>query len=206
MTDILTKQVDRGFDANIRDATELPRGSAADGSQNVLYSRGTIKSPYGFAKVGSQLDSGNTVLALGVFSELDKTQHFLAVTNDKIYDRNYVTEAWDEVTQDADTTPKDFGANIENPVSMAAILHTDGLNLDGGAVPWYHHVLVCNGITPIQRWAGKYELNFADLKGSEGYHHVSSDYYSTSKTHFALQVAAFFNRAMLISPKESQTL
>lgn len=201
MPDILTRQVDRGFDANIRDASELPRGSAADGSQNVLYSRGTIKTPFGFGKVGTQLDSGNPILALGVFSELDKTQHFLAVTSDKICDRNYVTPAWDDKTQSGVA----FGATVEHPVSMAAVLHTDGLNLDGGAVPWYHHVLVCNGITPIQRWAGKYEADFADLKGSEGYHHASSTYYSTSKDHFALQVGAFYNRALLISPKESDS-
>ncbi len=197
MPDILTKQVDRGFDANIRDASELPRGSAADGSQNVLYSRGTIKTPYGFAKVGTALDSGNVILALGAFTELDKTQHFLAVAENKIYERDYNASSWNDKTGDT------FNALIAHPVSIATVLHTDGLALNGSGDSWYHHVLVCNGLTPIQRWAGKYEDDFADLKGSEGYHHSSSTYYSTSKTHFALQVATFYNRILLISPNES---
>ena len=203
---ILTKRVDRGFDATIRDASELPRGSAADGSQNCLYSRGTIRTPYGFAKVESgslPLDSGNAVLAMGVFSELDKTQHFLAVTNDKIYDRNYVTSAWDEHTKgyaESPSAPVALGANIYNPVSMTVILHTDGLALNGDGDSWYHHVLVCPGNDfPIQRWAGKFELDFADLVGGGGYHHADS---SVTK-HYALQVAAFYNRPLLISPKEA---
>ena len=51
MGNLIVRQVDRGFNAHIRDAAELPQGSAADGSQNVLYSRGTIKTPFGFDKV-----------------------------------------------------------------------------------------------------------------------------------------------------------
>lgn len=198
MTDILVKRVDLGFDATIRDASELPRGSAADGSQNVLYSRRTIKTPYGFGKVESgslPLDSGNAVLLTGVFTELDKTQHFIAATEGKIYDRNYVTSAWNDVTQSGQA----LGANIYNPMSMASILHTDGLALNGAGDDWYHHVLVCTGITPIQRWAGKFETDFADLVGADGYHTTGSSY----TTHYALQVGAFYNRPILISPKES---
>ncbi len=200
MADILTKQVDLGFDANISDASELPRGSAADGSQNVLYGRGVNKTPFGFGQVESgslPLDSGNAVLAMGVFSELDKTQHFVTVTEDKIYDRNYVKSAWDNVTQSG----VDFGADISNPVSMAAILHTDGLALNGSGDNWFHHLFVCNGITAIQRWAGKYETDFADLVGADGYHHTNSG----RTTHFALQVGAFFNRPLLVSAKEADT-
>ncbi len=198
MPDILVKQIDRGFDATIRDASELLRGSAADGSKNVLYTRGTIKTPYGFGKVeaGSlPLDSGKAVLGIGVFSELDKTQHFITVTEDKIYDRNYVTGAWDDVTQSGQA----LGANIYNPISIAGILHTDGLALNGSGDDWYHHCLVNTGITPVQRWAGKFETDFADLVGADGYHHVDSNY----TTHYALQVGAFYNRPLLISAKES---
>ena len=198
MSDLLTKQVDLGFDANISDASELPRGSAADGSQNCLYGRGVNKTPFGFGQVESgslPLDSGNAVLAMGVFSELDKTQHFVTVTEDKIYDRNYVTSAWDDVTQSG----VDFGADISNPVSMAAVLHTDGLALNGSGDNWFHHLFVCNSVTAIQRWAGKYEADFADLVGADGYHHTSSG----RTTHFALQVGAFFNRPLLISAKEA---
>ena len=198
MPDILTRQVDRGFDASIRDAAELPRGSAADGSQNVLYTRGTVKTPYGFAQVESgslPLDSGKDVLALDHFFELDKTQHFIAVTEDKIYDRNYVTNIWDDVTQSGQA----LGSNASNPVSIATILHTDGLALNGTGRSWYHHCLVCNGLTPIQRWAGKFEADFDDLAGADGYHHVSS----SNTSHYALQVGSFYNRAILISAKEA---
>lgn len=195
---ILVKRIDRGFDGTIRDASELRRGSAADGSQNVLYSRRTIKTPYGFGQVESgslPLDSGKGVFGLFVHSELDKTMHFLVVTEDKIYDRNYVTAAWDDVTQSG----QDLGANIYNPVSQASILHTDGLALNGNGDDWYHHCLICTGITPIQRWAGKFETDFADLAGADGYHTTGSSY----TTHYALQVGAFYNRVLLISPLES---
>jgi len=194
---ILTKRVDRGFDATKEDATELPRGSAADGSQNVLYENGLIKTPFGFAQVESEslpLDSGNAVLALGVFAELDKTQHFIAVTEEKIYDRNYVTSAWDDMTQAGQAAGF---ASVAFPVSMAAVLHTDALALNGDGDDWYHHLLVCpGGVSQVQRWAGKYETDFADLLGADGYHAGSS------VQHFALQVGVFYNRPLLISPKE----
>lgn len=196
--DILVKKVDRGFDANIRDASELPRGSAADGSQNVLYTRNTIRTPYGFGKVESgslPLDSGNAVLLTGVYSELDKTQHFLACTKDKIFQRDYENSQWDDITQSGVA----LQGNIYNPMSMAAILHTDGLALNGNGDDWYHHCLVCTGISPVQRWAGKYETDFADLVGADGYHAVGSGV----TTHYALQVGAFYNRPLLISAKEA---
>jgi hypothetical protein len=198
MPGILVKQVDRGFDATKRDATELPRGSAADGSQNVLYTRGTTKTPYGFGQVESgslPLDSGNPVLASFMYSELDKTQHILAVTSNKIFNRDYQNSEWDDVTQSG----QPLGANLFNPVSMASILHTDGLALNGSGDSWYHHCCICTGITPIQRWAGKFETDFADLVGADGYHTVGSTY----TTHYALQMGAFYNRPILISPLES---
>ncbi len=197
MPDILTKQVDLGFDANIRDDTELPRGSAADGSQNVLYSRGTIKTPFGFGKVGGQLDSGNSILGLGVFTELDKSQHFLAVTTAKIYERDNVGSAWNDLTQSGVS----LGGNIFNPVSFASVLHTDALLLNGSGDSWYHHSLVCTGTSPIQRWAGNRETDYADLLGADDYHTVGSGY----TTHIALQVSTFYNRILLISAKEANS-
>lgn len=200
MPDILTKQVDRGYDATIRDASELPRGSAADGSQNVLYTRGAIRTPYGFSKVESgslPLDSGNAVLMTGTYTELDKTQHFLAVTKDKIYERDYENSEWDDKTQSGVA----LQGNIYNAMSMAAILHTDGLALNGSGDSWYHHCLVCTGISPIQRWAGKFETDFADLVGADGYHAVGSGV----TTHYADQVGAFYNRPLLINAKEADS-
>lgn len=196
--DILVKQVDKGFDATIRDATELPRGSAADGSQNVLYSRRTIKTPYGFGKVGSNLplDSGNPILANFMYSELDKTQHFLSITQNKIYNRNYTANTWEDKTQDGQA----LSGHIYHPVSQASILHTDGLALDGTGNDAYHHCIICpGGIAPIQRWAGNNETDFADLVGADGYHHTDSNY----TTHCALQVGAIASRLLLINARES---
>jgi len=196
---IQIQSVDRGLDSTIRDATKLPIGSAADGSRNCFYSDGTIRTPYGFQKAtanGLPLDDGANVLGLFVFSELDKTQHTIAVTSNKIYDKNNQADTWDDKTQSGVA----LGAMAANPISCAGILHTDGILLNGtGLDYWYNHCLVCNGVTPIQRWAGKYETDFADLLGASDYHAVGSTY----NTHFALQVGAFYNRPLLISPKES---
>lgn len=197
--DILVKQVDLGFDSTIRDPAELPRGSAADGSQNVLYSRGTIKTPYGFGKVASDslpLDSGNPVLANFMYNELDKSQHFLSITKEKIYRRNYTADTWEDKTQSGQA----LSGHIYHPVSQASILHTDGLALDGTGNDAYHHCIICpGGIAPIQRWAGKNETDFADLVGADGYHHTESSY----TTHCALQVGALGSRLLLISARES---
>jgi hypothetical protein len=197
MADITVRQVDRGFNAQVRDAVDLKRGAAADGSRNVLYSRGIAKTPYGFNKVESgslPLDSGNPILGLGTYSELDKTQHFLAVTNDTIQERDALNSEWDDLTQSGVV----FGANIFNPISFATILHTDAIKLNGSGDDWYHHSLVCNGgVTCIQRWAGKFETDYADLLGADGYHHASSG----RTTHFARQVVSFYNHVILISPK-----
>ncbi len=199
MADITVRQVDKGFNATVKDAAELSKGSAADGSRNVLYSRGTIKTPYGFGKVASgslPLDSGKPVLGNFMFTELDKTQHFLSVTQDKIYDRNNESDEWDDKTQSGVA----LDGNIFNPVSQASVLHTDGLALNGSGDSWYHHCVICpGGGAAVQRWAGKFETDFADLVGAGGYHHTDSTY----TTHYALQVGAFYNRLLLISDKES---
>ena len=196
------------MDCNITDATELPNGSAAEGSQNCLYSKGTIATPYGFEKLGAVIDSGNPVLHIGSWSELDKTQHLMAVTKDKVYDRDFVTALWDEKTQDYDTTAVSLGGNINNPVSSATILHTDGILFNGTGTDYaYTHHILCMGYTmptatadnsPIQRWAGKDETHYTDLLGANGYHDVAS----TKTKHFAYQVGAFYNRLLLINPLE----
>lgn len=193
MPDILVKSLDLGFDANIRDATELPRGSADDGSQNVLYSRGTIKTPFGFGVLNPALD--NAVLGLGTYTELNKSQHFLAVTRSSIYQRDNENETWDNITQSG----QELGGNQNNPVSFASILHTDGIALNGSGADAFHHSLVSTGTSPIQRWAGDLEDDYADLLGADGYNAIGSGV----ETHQALQAAAFFNRALLVSAMEA---
>jgi len=195
MPDIITKQVDLGFDANIRDSSELPRGSADDGSHNLLYSRRIMKTPFGFAKVADTLTGAEPVLGLSTYTELNKSQHFLAVTRSKIFDYDAENDEWDDKTQSGQA----LGGNVHNPVSFASILHTDGLALNGSGADAFHHSLVCTGVSPIQRWAGNLETDYADLLGADDYNAVGSGV----TTHIALQAGAFFNRALLVSAMEA---
>jgi len=200
MQDIVTRQVDRGFNAMADDAAELQYGGAADGSRNVLYPRGTIKTPYGFSKIASSsLPLSGAILDLFRWKELDMTEHFMAVTPEKIYNKNNQDDTWDDVSQSGN----DLNANIYNPVSHSVILHTDGIALNGTGDNWYKHCLVCPGtVAPIQRWAGKNETDFADLLGADDYHHTSS---SITK-HYALQVGSLASRVLLISAKEADAV
>ena len=200
MRDVTVRKVDRGFNAMADDAVELQLGSAADGSQNVLYSRGIIKTPYGFNKVSSgSLPLSGAVLDLFRWKELDGTEHFMAVTPDKIYNQNSQADTWDDVTQSG----VNLQANIYNPIGHSVILHTDGLALNGSGDNWYHHAIVCPGtVGPVQRWAGKNETDFADLGGADGYHHADSSF----TTHYARQVGSLYNHTLLISAMEADAV
>lgn len=204
MSKLIARQVDKGFDSHIRDAVELPIGSASDGSQNVLYSRGTIKTPFGFDKVAeSSLPlTGAPVLGLAKWSQLDRTEHFMAITTSKIFDKNNITEAWDEKTQGVGVSPVDLEADEQLPVSTTVSLHTDGLPLNGTGEDWFHHFLVNpGGSGKLQRWAGNREIDFADVLGGDGYH----DDASTFTGHYALQVGSSNNHVLLISPREANS-
>ena len=204
MSKFIARQVDLGFNSHTRDAVELPIGSAADGSLNVLYSRGTIKTPFGFDKVGSTSLplSGAPVLGLAKWSQLDRTEHFMSITQTKIFDKNNVTDAWDEKTQGFETTPIDLEADEQLPISTAVSLHTDALPLDGTGDDWYHHFLVNpGGSGKLQRWAGNREVDFADVLGGADYH----DSASTFTGHYALQVGTSNNHVLLISPREANS-
>ena len=80
---------------------------------------------------------------------------------------------------------------------MVAIAHDDTaiyLDDDSGKSNAYYHAVVCDGgLSNIQRWAGRYETDFADLVGAGGYH--------DGTTHRALQVGAYQSRLILISPQ-----
>jgi len=200
MADLTVRQVDRGLNATVDDAVELRPGNAADGSLNVLYARGIIKTPFGFSKVASSsLPLSGAILDLFRWKELDNTEHFMAVTPEKIYNKNNQADTWGDVTQSG----VDLNGNIYNPIGHTVILHTDGLALNGTGSSSYHHVLVCPGkVAPIQRWAGKHETDFADLLGADDYHDAAS---SITK-HYALQVGSLANHTLLISPRESDSV
>ncbi len=204
MSKLLARQIDQGFDSHIRDAAELPIGSAADGSQNVLYSRGTIKTPFGFDKVasGSLPLTGAPVLGLTKWSQLDRTEHFMSITATKIFDKNNNTNAWDEKTQGFETTAVDLEADEQLPISTTVSLHTDAIKLNGSGTDWFHHFLINpGGSGKIQRWAGNRETDFADLLGGDGYHDDASSFTG----HYALQVGSSNNRLLLISPREADS-
>lgn len=200
----IIRQVDLGFNSHIRDAAELPPGSAADGSQNVLYSRATAKTPFGFAKVasGSLPLAGGPVLGLSKWAQLDRSEHFMAVTTSKIFDYNSTADTWDEKTQGFETSAVDLEADEQLPISTVVSLHTDAIKLNGSGDDWFHHFLVNpGGSGKIQRWAGNRETDFADLLGGDGYHDDASSFTG----HYALQVGVSNNHLLLISPREADS-
>lgn len=191
---VVLRQPDLGINKLI-ESQELDPREAAIGSENILYTRGVLKTPFGFSKLDlttTGLNSGDPVIFLGSFIELDKTSHTLAVTTQKIFKHNTVTEAWDDITG---TT---LSAKVGTPVSHTSIAHDDTtifLNDDSlQAKAFYHCVLSDGGVGNIQRWAGKFEDNFADLVGAGGYH--------DGTTHRALHVGTFRNRLILLSSQD----
>lgn len=188
-----------GFDGTKRDASELRPGSMADGSKNVLIKDDTILTPPGFAKVSSgslPLDSGNPVLAQHIYIEMDGTSHWLVATVGTIQERDYRADTWNDLTQSGVS----FNANPFDPISFTNVGHTDAVKLNGSGNSWYHHCLANNGgAGPVQRWGGKFETDFADLIGADGYHDTASG----RTTHYCLQVGLFKSHVLLINPKEA---
>ena len=184
-----------GLDKTVAVGDLDPRG-AAIGSENLLYTDGVIKTPYGFSSfdITAGLNSGDTILFLGKYRELDGTEHVIATTTEKIYRHDAVNNEWDDITQSGFT----MSSLIGTPVSMASIAHNDTniyINDNASSSNAYHHAIVCDGgLSNIQRWAGKYESDFANLVGGGGYH--------DGTTHRALHVGEFQSRLILLSAKE----
>ena len=172
-------------------SNQLDARAASKFSQNVLYENGIIRTRDGFARLdlNTGLDSGQ-VLTVFPFREVDSYDHMMAVTNTKIYDHDNYNSTWVNKTNSSYT-----GASVlETPVSHAIIGHQDAVNLDGGSVAAYHHLIVCDGgLNNIQRWAGRNESMFYNLVGGGGYH--------DGTTHRAKQVSVSQkNRLLLLSP------
>lgn len=197
--DLNVTNVGRGLNALVDDSTELQTGSADDGTENVLYENGTLRSAFGFAKVvsaGLPLDSGNDVLAFFNYGDLDATQHLLSVTTNKIYRKDIDGTTWQDLTQSG----VNLGASIFRAISHASSLHTDGLPINGTGANAYKHSIICPGTqTPVQRWAGRLEDDYADLVGADGYHHPSS----WRTRHYAQQVGTIRTHMLMISAKEA---
>jgi len=149
---MLVRMPNLGFNAQESETAIDPRG-AIRGSQNIDYEYGLLRTPYGFAKLNmtSGLNTGDTVLDLFQWAEIDRTTHLMAVTTEKIYDHDRINETWADKTQGGGT----MNSNIFNPVSHAEVGHDDtGIYFDDDSARdhAYHHVIVCDGgLSNIQR-------------------------------------------------------
>jgi len=197
MPSLLVEMPSKGLDSLVP-PSEMDMRGAAPGSQNLLYQYGIMRTPYGFAKLDltTGLNSGDTILAAFLFTESDGTDHIIAKTTERIYEHDAVNSTWKNLTQSGLT----MNSDLIHPVSWASYLHDDTdiyLDDNSGRAVAYHHLIVCDGgLTNIQRWAGRWEQDFADLTMTSG------DYGTGQTTHRALQVGIYMNRLILISPLE----
>ena len=165
-------------------------------AQNVLFAGGLVKTPYGFAKLASAglpLDGGNNVLGLANYKEKEGTDHIIAVTNEKVYEKDSVNSTWNDLSSTGG-----MAGDVKTPVSFAAVAHTDGIALDGTGSNAFYHLLVCDGNSPVQRWAGKFESKFYPLAGADGYHDTDTPVVTP---HYARQVNVLANHVVLLNPK-----
>ena len=197
MADLLVRLANLGLQGNVP-STALDLRSAARGSENIFYEAGLLQTPDGIAKLDlttTGLNSGDPVLAVFPWFEIDRYSHLMAVTTEKIYDHNRITNEWEDKTQSGLT----MASNDLQPISWAEVGHDDTaiyFDDDATRAVAYHHLVVCDGgLSNIQRWAGRFENDFADVTGGGDYH--------SGTTHRALQVAmGKRNRMILLSPLE----
>jgi hypothetical protein len=209
MPSLLIQAPQEGINTSLPDSLISPR-EAGRRSQNILYENGYITTPCGFARVdittGLDVEFGgagtNTnVLNIFPFKELDGYEHLMAVTGTKIYEHDRVNNDWNDLTQSGLTMVSQF----PNPVSFTSAPNNYGpaddnrihLNDDTAQSQAYFHLLVSNGgLNNIQRWAGRFETDFADLTMTAG------DYGgATQTTHRAFHVSSFRSRIILLSPQ-----
>ena len=201
-----------GINANLPD-TLITQNEAGRRAQNVLYENGVITTPEGFSAVDvltgldkeyGGLSSNSNILGLSPFRELDGYQHLIAVSQKRIFEHDRVNSDWNNITQSGLT----MASQYPNPVSFTEVANgylatgpvpdrdADAiyLNDDIDQSPAYFHSIVCNGgLGNIQRWAGRFEADYADLLGGDDYH--------DGTTNRAYQVSNFRSRLILLSPQ-----
>ncbi|KKK62958.1 hypothetical protein LCGC14_2999140, partial [marine sediment metagenome] len=208
---IIIRVPTKGLDGQVP-VTALDARNAAPGTQNIMYEYGFIRTPRGFAKLdlSAGLNSNDVVISVFQWSELDRTSHLMAITTDKIFDHDRVNNEWDDKTQSGLT----MDSHIDRPVSYAEVGHNDtAIYLDDNAArpKAYHHVIVCDGgLSNIQRWAGKWETDFADLVGGGGYHdgttHRARQVSLSSKNRMILLGALEYNSSTKVWVENNQRL
>jgi len=200
MANQLIHQPDMGLNSLVPDNMIDPR-EAASGSQDFIYERGLMRTPDGFAKVDlttTGLNSGDAVLAIYKYIELDGTAHVIAQTTQEIYKHNRASGTWDNITgAGSAVNAGQMDSNAIAPISVVTIGHDDTtiyLDDDSNKANAYHHCVTCDGgNTQILRWAGKYEADFAPVLGA--------DAYSDATHHKAFQVGSHRSRMLLINPQ-----
>ncbi len=209
MPPLLIQAPAEGINTTLPDTLISPR-EAGRRSQNVIYENGYLTTPEGFAAVdittgldvefGSAASNSN-VLNIFPFRELDGFEHLLATTSPKIYEHDRVNDDWNDITQSGLTMISAY----PNPVSFVSVPNNYGsgdadrihLDDDTARAQAFFHVLVSNGgLDNVQRWAGRFETDFADLTMTAG------DYGDvTQTTHRCHQVSSFRSRTLLVSPR-----
>ena len=209
MPPLLIQAPQGGINTTLPDTLISPR-EAGRRSQNVIYENGYITTPEGFAAVDittgldkehGSLASNSSVLSIFPFRELDSYEHLIAATGPKIYEHDRANNDWNDLTQSGLTMISAF----PNPVSFVPVPNNYGpsdairihLNEDTAQAQTFFHLLVSNGgLDNVQRWAGRFETDFADLLMTAG------DYGgATQATHRCHQVSSFRSRVLLISPR-----
>ncbi len=119
---ILVQGPTTGLNALVQENILDPR-AAAEGSQSVFYEYGLASTPWGFIKFNltTGLKSGDNVLAIFPYKEIDGFDHILAVTGQKIYDHDAINSTWSDKTQSGLT----MKSVIDTPVSWATVGHDD---------------------------------------------------------------------------------
>jgi hypothetical protein len=194
MADILIQAPDLGLNA-LAPVNQLDPRAAADGSYNIVYEKGLLRTAPGLANwnTATPLNAGDAVLAVPS-CRINLSDYLLAVTREKIYRRDFTNEEWDDLTQAGVT----MRSSVDYPISTVVISHNDAdiyLNDDAAQAHAYEHVVICDGgQSNIQRWAGEGEADCGDVLGADGY--------SGGTAHRALQVGTTQNRLILIAPRE----
>jgi hypothetical protein len=190
---------DLGLGLNLHDPqTEIANGQMAR-ALNMLFSRGVMATAYGISQFGStSLPLSYPVIGICAYQEQghSPTDHLVAMTTRSLHKWNGVSQLW------SDISPATALLSTPDSVpSFAFVPHTDPIAADGTGTDCYYHLLVCDGgESPIYRWAGKFETQFYELAGADGYHETDSSP-STPTKHFAKQVNMFYNHVILLSPK-----
>lgn len=209
MPPLLIQAPQEGINTTLPDTLISPR-EAGRRSQNILYENGYITTPEGFAAVDittgidvehGGLGSNSSVLNIFPFKELDGFEHLMAVTGPKIYEHDRVNNDWNDLTQSGLTMISAF----PNPVSFVAVPNNYGsgdadrihIDDDTAKSQAFFHLLVSNGgLDNVQRWAGRFEVDFADLTMTANDYGVSGQ-----TTHRCHQVSSFRSRVLLVSPR-----